>query len=239
MTPENAQDTDSKDLSTLSVLNTVIQIENIKTESNDRVLEIKEFNPTVNKGIYIMGENQHSVSQYVLSVEKGGKVEDIEVFAKCITNNEKAIIEQEAYRRCTEAEIPSLELLCSIPTHLGTFNITRTENYLIPYSRLKIYSIEQYQSMLDNGLLAIDQIHQIGIQHRDTLTRNLAVLSNKTFVSLIFDFETALLSPKGVPLTHKQKTQDRETFFQSLFFQLVKQNPNDKELIRLAEEIKF
>lgn len=236
MIPENAQE---KETSTLSIISNSIQRDGIRTESDERIIGLKDFDPTFNKGVYIMGENQHPMSQYILSIEKDSRVEEIEVFAKCITNNQKAAIEQEAYRRCNEAKIPTLEFLCSIPTPLGTFNITRTENYLIPYSRLKINSIQQYQNMLGNGLLAIDGIHQIGIQHRDTLTRNIAVLSNKPFVSLIFDFETAQLLPEGTSLTETQKIQDREIFLQSLFFQLVKQNPENKELIKLAEDIQI
>lgn len=234
MTPENAQE---KETSTFpDIINNVIQIEGTKTESNKRILELKDFDPTSNKGVYIIGENQHIISQYVLSVEEDGRVEDIEVFGKCIEDNQKAVIERETYFRCREFGIPTLDFVCSIPTSLGTFNFTKTENYLIPYSRLKINSIRQYQNMLENGLLAIDRIHAIGIQHRDTLTRNIATLSNKAHVSLIFDFETAQLLPKGTSLSEKEKKADREIFLQSLFFQLVKQNPQNRALIKLAED---
>jgi tRNA A-37 threonylcarbamoyl transferase component Bud32 len=237
MTPENIFENETRDYSDISLINDVLRDKDIRTESSERILSIREFDPKTDKGIYIAGENHHSIHQAVITVQRGRIAEEVEVFAKCIKDPEKANTEKDAYRRCQDTGIQSLLLLSSIETPIGTFNLTKTENYLIPYSRLKITNIHQYMSMRGNAIHAINRIHNIGIHHRDILTRNIAVLSNSPFQTIVFDFESSQVYPYGSSLSEEQKKQDIELFTQSLFFQLVKQNPNNKNLVSEAEKL--
>lgn len=215
-------------------LNEAIQHQTAFTELGQQILAIREFNPEIDKGVYLTGENHHRIYQAVLLLEN---LQSIEVFAKFIEDEQKAHNELEAYRRCNNAEIPTLNFLASINTQRGFCNITRTENYLIPYSRLKIDTLEKYRKMLMNGSHAISMIHGANIFHRDTLTRNIATLSNQPHRHFVFDFESSEPMSLDNPLSHTQKQQDLELFQESLFFQLVKQNPENGELITGAESI--
>lgn len=222
--------------SLLSDLNTEVKNNNIFTESGSKVVEFKEFDPGKNKGIYIIGENQQNVSQLVLTTENDKKEkQDIEIFAKKIKSSEKAKVEEDTYKICKNSQIPSLNFLCSIKTSEAIYNITKTENYLIPYSRLRIQSLNQYKNMLNKGIYLIERLNELGIQHRDALTRNFGIISNQLTQTIIFDFETAVISNK--PLNEKEKNSDKELFLSSMFFQALKQNNNNLELIKKIEEI--
>jgi hypothetical protein len=89
--------------------------------------------------------------------------------------------------------------------------------------------------MKSQGLNIIRLLNDIGIQHRDALTRNIATFTNSPRKSIIFDFETAFISHQT--LNEKQRQQDEELFLQSLFFQLLSQNQGNKELIEKAKKI--
>jgi hypothetical protein len=206
----------------------------IFSADGEKFLSIKQFNPEKDKGVYLVAEGQNPLSQYLLETSKEGETSEREIFVKKLRSKEKAITEETAYTRCKEKGIPTLNLVASIDTPEGYFTITETENYLVPYSRLQIKSKEQFSRVLNNGLDLIKNLNNIGIIHRDTLTRNIGILTNSPNLSLIFDFETSLVLDE--PATEKQRTQEENLFTESLFFQMLEQNSPDSQLIREIKE---
>lgn len=206
------------------------------TEYGETIVDVKIFDPALHKDIYLLGEKSHNFSQYVITVRStSGQEKEIGVFAKQLKNEDAAEKEYQAYTICRRLNIPSFKLIKKFSLNGRPYIMTETENYLIPYSKLRIKNLDQYSNMLNNGLHLIDLLGEAGISHCDTLSRNFGVLSTNPDQTLVYDFEQSKIYPAEVEKLINDR--DKGIFKESLFFQCVEQNPGMFELHQQAMQL--